>query len=276
MRAFLLPLLETTTCVLLLDDDDRIGETRNLALVSGPTRRNRGQCGANRRGTEPFGAWSSIVLLELGFRLENSQSEQPLTPLGIQQAQALSRTLESVEFGRFLASDLERAQHTARLLRSEADWEWDARLRELAKGGRQGFLKVWSMEQALAERERLGMNEPLPLLETLDDGWSRARAWLRDLVKESRDSCPKEGSLQALVVAHAGLYRVFLERLLGERLHNHPDASYEVDLGRFLIPNTSLTVLDVGIREEVAEDDEPWESIDIVTLTNTDHYKDIY
>jgi hypothetical protein len=109
-----------------------------------------------------------------------------------------------------------------------------------------------------------------------------------------------------LAVSHSGLLRVFLSRLIGSaRLAAHPDAIYKEETTdgqvrrRFVIPNTSLTVLDLKIqiqdllrRQEGSDDSADAENgsngtvepsglsdlpveIEIVQLTSTDHLVDV-
>lgn len=84
-----------------------------------------------------------------------------------------------------------------------------------------------------------------------------------------------------LAIGHSGSYRIFLERLVGqEQLRAHPDAQYD-PLGRFYIPNTSLTILDVTLvvpsrRPEsgvVDSSRSAIQKVDVVLLTSTKHYE---
>jgi broad specificity phosphatase PhoE len=220
---------------------------------------------------------------------------QPLSDLGIEQAKALGRTsrIRDTSFWRMYASDLKRAEHTAHLILNSAGKSpetlvIDPRLRETSKGARQGFPKTMSEDEAMEERRKRKDTEPLPNLETEDAAWSRAIDWLNDVVKDAVLTARLESSLASdqqqsippcytvLAVAHAGIYRIFLRRLLGEdRLFAHPDASFDPADSRFAIPNTSLTILDVTpqLQEngEAVPIDEAFEHIDIVQLTGTGH-----
>jgi broad specificity phosphatase PhoE len=221
---------------------------------------------------------------------------QPLSELGIEQAQALGRTsrIKDTSFWRMYASDLARAEHTAHLILNSAGKSpetlvLDQRLRETLKGAREGFPKSMAEVEALEERKKRKDTEPVPKLETDDEGWSRAIDWLNDVVKDAVLTGRLESSLApddqksmpcytVLAVAHAGLYRIFLRRLLGEdRLFAHPDATFDPRDSRFAIPNTSLTILDVTPRlqenGEVVPIDESFEHVEIVRLTGTGHLK---
>jgi broad specificity phosphatase PhoE len=223
---------------------------------------------------------------------------QPLSELGIEQAKQLGRTsrIRDTTFWRMYASDLKRAEQTAHLILNSAGKSpetliLDPRLRETSKGARQGFPKSMSEDEAMEERRKRKDTEPLPSLETEDEGWSRSIDWLNDVVKDTMLPAQSESSLASdqqqsippcytvLAVAHAGIYRIFLRRLLGEdRLFAHPDASFDPADSRFAIPNTSLTILDVTpqLKEngEAVPIDKAFEHIDIVQLTGTGHLEE--
>lgn len=214
--------------------------------------------------------------------------------MGIEQAQALGRTswIRDTEFWRLYASDLERAEHTAHLILNSAGKSTetlilDQRLRETLKGARQGYPKTMSSEEACEERRKRKDNEPVPELETEDEAWNRALDWLNHVVRDAVLTTRLESSLppeqqqpipcyNVLATAHAGIYRIFLRRLLGEdRLFAHPDATFDPVDSRFALPNTSLTILDVTprIREngEAEAIDQAYDQVDIVQLTGTGH-----
>jgi broad specificity phosphatase PhoE len=197
------------------------------------------------------------------------------------------------------ASDLERAEQTAHLILDSAGKSpetliLDPRLRETSKGARQGFPKTMSEEEALEERrKRKDDTEPLPELETEDEGWIRAIDWLNNVVTDAVRTARLESFLApqdqqqssttpcytVLAVAHAGIYRIFLRRLLGEeRLFAHPDATFDPTDDRFAIPNTSLTILDVTpvLQEngEAVPIDQSFEHVDIVQLTGAGHLEE--
>ena len=75
---------------------------------------------------------------------------------------------------------------------------------------------------------------------TEQQGWQRFSSWLADMIDSPHT--------RVLAVAHAGILRIALTRLLGaETLRQHPDARYESDLGRLLLPNCSVTILEITI-----------------------------
>jgi broad specificity phosphatase PhoE len=262
---------------------------------------------------------------------------QILTDQGRRQAWALGQSSDwtlGSNFWRIYASDLTRAQQTTQILlesiihsnkvdptvgasvvENKSDdlddicmrykVQWDSRLRELAKGARQGFPKSWTYQRALDERRRQlqegTSTEPIPLLETEEEGETRIMEWLNELAEQAyneyqtilsdANSTPGEtrrNRFTVLAVAHSNIMRIFLKRLLGiDKLKSHPDALFDSNDGRFLIPNTSLTILDVRVARQHPETNPPRENpnwntermqlstitgIDIVLLTSTKHY----
>jgi broad specificity phosphatase PhoE len=184
---------------------------------------------------------------------------------------------------------------------------FDPRLRELARGAREGLPKVLSEMEAFSERERLGIMDPIPRFETPEEGWSRVSDWLdevmEDVVQESGHVIVPETSdngkkdtrddgdkvLNVLVISHSGLLRIFLERLLGtQRLQQHPEARFEEKNGvpALSIPNSSLTILNIDLspRESEISDDHDEndaenrqsriasDAVLIEHLTSTEHY----
>jgi broad specificity phosphatase PhoE len=234
-------------------------------------------------------------------------------------------------FWRIYSSDLQRTRHTTQLLvdsmaplqsMSNREVWYDERIRELGKGVRQGYPKHWSYEQALDEYQKATERSSgngnafaqtrLPLRETNEDGWKRALDWLQTMIDDivaheqtttnevaTTISATATTYYTVLAVAHAGLLRLVLQRLLGvSRLAAHAAARFDPhDQGRLAVPNTSLTILDLHIdtapppplpsplaepssghdneakEEELANGIWPRfvQSIDIVLFTSTDH-----
>ncbi|GAX14626.1 fructose-2,6-bisphosphatase [Fistulifera solaris] len=240
------------------------------------------------------------------------QSDSPLTVKGVEQAKALGEQLaeSNRSFWRIYSSDLPRAQHTAQLIIDKHSpilpVRFKPRLRELARGAREGLPKVLSEMEAFSERERLGIMDPIPLFETPGEGWSRVSDWLDEVMEDaaqesgyvvpdnsdndSKDT-PNDGDkvLNVLVISHSGLLRIFLERLLGtQRLRQHPDARFENKNGvpALSIPNSSLTILNIDLSpreieisnhldDNDAKNHQSWVASDAVLieqLTSTEHY----
>jgi broad specificity phosphatase PhoE len=164
---------------------------------------------------------------------------------------------------------------------------YTSELRELAKGPRQGFPKHWSLNEAVTRRQQLSMTEPFPLLETDDDGWDRLSQWLDRQIRAAMDEATTTTTMattgsashkfHVLAFGHAGIFRVFLTRLLGEDvLLAHPDARLD-PTGRFAVPNASLTILDLHL--DLSNVNQPENNrikkIDVVLLTSTEHYNSV-
>lgn len=167
------------------------------------------------------------------------QIDSPLTPRGLQQAQATSLLFRGHPFWRVYASDLTRTRITARILlegvvsdreglvgsdstvvvENQRDLEassvvtegnadvrgggpndaatatatttttkiiFDKRLREQAKGAREGRDKRLTYDEALElHASEYGLNVPVPLLETEDEVWDRVRDWIDELAQEA-------------------------------------------------------------------------------------------
>ena len=228
---------------------------------------------------------------------------KPLTELGEKQVRALGKWLSSTlscqtpidnhhnkddihsdnnhkhqYFWRMYSSDLGRTKATTQLLlqeyhhhsseASDADVRYDPRLREIARGLRQGLPKVHTYDEATAmymsgqhPLYHINATTTLPILETDDDGWNRMYTqWFMELLQDiaiSHNKCNNTVTpYNVLVVTHAALLRVFLQRLLGTHtLQQHPEVVYKYDnndtgipiQNRLHIPNTSCTILRIDV-----------------------------
>jgi broad specificity phosphatase PhoE len=137
----------------------------------------------------------------------------------------------------------------------------DARLREVSKGARQGFPKSWTYEQALEARKQ--NEQDTPLLETAQDAWQRIFNWMYEVILQSEseanksdneDSKQEEEIRKVLVISHAGALRLLLHRLVPDghpalKMADDPSRPPD-DSKRFAVPNTSLTIIDVTLRED--------------------------
>jgi broad specificity phosphatase PhoE len=196
---------------------------------------------------------------------------QPLSQIGKAQAKALGKSsfIQSTAFWRRYSSDLGRAIQTAKLMFEFDDDDdtdnpiiiADKRLREIAKGARQGFPKSWDYEQCLQERSISRSEEPIPPLETNAQAWDRLYQFLyqvlRDAVRDEAHS-NDDNNLQVpkknvLVVSHAGAMRLLLQKLVPD---SHPSlkvlekpGSVPDDTKRLQVPNTSVTILDITIDQ---------------------------
>jgi broad specificity phosphatase PhoE len=182
----------------------------------------------------------------------------------------------------YYTSDLPRAVTTAHLVDPDVPWQLDERLRELAKGVREGVPKTWTEEQARLERRRLQQQQSTllhdngsttatttpvvqsfqdditePKLETSEQGWHRMKDWCNHVLFQicQTHTIHTESDTQltrnVIVVAmvHSGILRLFLTQLLGkETLHHHPLAQFETSIGgkqHLLLPNTSVTTIEM-------------------------------
>lgn len=190
------------------------------------------------------------------------QSDSPLTKLGLHQARELgqSSALHKTLFWRRYSSDLERAKHTSRLIDEHHTFELDERLREIAKGARQGFPKSYTLDQCMeCFRER---PEEIPKQETSADAWKRVSRFLlglfQEALKEDNDKAGRRNIRKVLIVCHSGTIRLLLHKLVR---HAHPllEVSSDTtgaldDSKRFQIPNASVTVLDMIIPQSFTSD----------------------
>ena len=219
---------------------------------------------------------------------------QPLTERGIEQARALGRTkwMRETQFDRYYTSDLYRAVRTANIVLKEASPAdattvvLERRLREMGKGAKEGFAKSISYDEAVRLRQSTdSTNAELPLKETEDEAWNRIYAFIRELIQEETKRRSNEDGRgtqshpsNIFLMSHSGITRVFLRRLLGEkRLYSHSSAKFDKS-GLFYIPNTSVTILDVGLRgidDDTCDEREPVPyhdlDVDIVELTWAEH-----
>ena len=166
----------------------------------------------------------------------------------------------------------------------------DTRLREVAKGARQGFDKSTSIDDAVRERRRMQLHNEDPLLETDDDVWNRATTWLHEVMndvieQERTKSKGNNGNTLSsagnewmsdgkriypiLAVGHSATFRMFLTRFVGmDKLLAHPNAKFD-EKNRFQIPNTSLTILDITLtipRRDFDEDE--WDTMLLPSLND--------
>jgi broad specificity phosphatase PhoE len=189
------------------------------------------------------------------------QSESPLTDLGIRQATLLGTAIEQISIDRFIVSDMERARHTARVISPSGTFEVEPRLREMAKGAREGLPKAMTYEEALKVRRESGAVGPgdIPRLEGDKDVWNRVSDWLKDAMLEAqaKPRYPTDDSsniiYSVLVVTHAGIVRTICSRLVPGQLPASIDTSEMGSNGstklHLVVPNTSVTVLDLSLRD---------------------------
>lgn len=227
------------------------------------------------------------------------QIDSPLTHCGIDQAEAANKAFGNYPFWRKYSSDLPRAQRTARIIlgiekpsskddgydtdKTYSDYDFsedainlhlDSRLRERAKGVREGQDKSLTYEQAWDKyreaRFRDGLVDEskwkIPKLENEEEVWERVRDFLEEKLFEAYmefetnqnsdyiSKRRKQGSLHGvnefdlLAVTHSGTLRIIIEKMVGDQLPENIEREAQdkngVREGRLKVPNTSKTVIE--------------------------------
>lgn len=183
------------------------------------------------------------------IKMAAGQMESPLSELGVKQASSLYDALQNQVFHRYIMSDMERTQHTARLVMPSVTFSQESRLREMAKGAREGFPKSLSYQEALQLWQQSNSNDKqVPLLESDDDVRRRVVNWLLEVLRHEVADSQRQSPKSILVVTHAGVIRTLCAQLVPNQMPESVDIS---DMGpdgstqRHLeVPNTSVTVID--------------------------------
>ena len=172
----------------------------------------------------------------------------------------------------------------------------EPRIRETAKGAREGMPRSMSYQEACETQRKLDPEKVLPLLESDDQAWIRGCEFVNSVIDDamttihnnSHDTTANASVTKVLVVSHSNFLRILLRRLLGEdRLRSHPHARFEPGTGLFIIPNSSLTILSVSISNSTTtkkkdtpslrmNDNRITERSSLVTveeMTTTDHLR---
>lgn len=221
------------------------------------------------------------------------QSDSPLTDKGISQAKAAHTAYGTHNpngqfYWKIFSSDLGRCVSTARLIlgmtseslddgagqENEENYViffQDKRLRERAKGIREGHSKHLSYEQVMEEIQHgrktavcddnmatiFESDSPM-LLESELQVMERFQDWLDETIRDAYKhycecQCQSgggggDGSYHVLVISHSGLIRIVLERFLHLGKQIPANASREGEcqhtkVSRLVIPNTSKTVI---------------------------------
>jgi len=201
------------------------------------------------------------------------QTDSPLTQNGIQQSKAANRSMMKQSFWKRYASDLLRAENTARIIlgldgeddeSSSCDAKetliLDKRLRERAKGVREGRDKDLTYDEAyrLFREERFGHDgvndnddtneEDLPLLETEEEVWFRVKDWIEELLDSAYNHYLQHdeySSYDIFAVTHSGTLRILIEKMVGEQI---PREKNLVKQERLAVPNTSTTIIEIYPR----------------------------
>jgi broad specificity phosphatase PhoE len=139
--------------------------------------------------------------------------DSPLTPLGIQQAQALGHRLKTVGFDALYSSDLGRAVQTAEIIGRICGKpvQLNSSLRERHMGVFQGLTREEISEkypEQMAAYDRLGFLDLIPGGETAQERTDRSVRTLTEIASRH----PEQTSV---VVTHGGFLTGFLGFVLG-------------------------------------------------------------
>jgi broad specificity phosphatase PhoE len=206
------------------------------------------------------------------------QTESNLTQKGKEKAAVTGKVLkeqhasQGIRFWRVYTSDLQRCRDTAERIVSnyqaqnymceddERIWA-DKRLRERAKGVREGRPKRLSHSKALELHRRdeaaAGRTLSIPLLESEEDVYYRLVEFISSVMVEALQhqkghptllhptSFPPTLScdLHVLVVSHSGTIRTLISRILDGDHWAGSQSCMNLDTD-FIIPNLSITMID--------------------------------
>jgi probable phosphoglycerate mutase len=170
-----------------------------------------------------------VVLLRHGetdFHTENRYAgitDLPLNDTGRRQAAELGRWAASTRICALLSSDLRRAIETAEPIARAAGISpvVEPRFRELDFGRGEGLTRDEMRERFPAEREAFEIDpfaNSLPAAESASDAVVRARAALRDAVKQASDADADE---LVVIVCHSTLLRLLATDLIGALRPNY-------------------------------------------------------
>jgi len=239
------------------------------------------------------------------------QGDSPLTDKGVAlagisaQSRYINGRTEAIHYWRTYTSDLYRAHRTAKIvlgledihgntkddgeqqqttsdeggndttdnINNNIDLIVDPRLRELAKGPREGYLKTLSFEEAMSRRLQAAIEDnryqldqkiKVPKLESISDAWGRATDWIGSLVEDASDdyhssmsgkkdvdnidaSCNTDDNetekiYNVFALSHSALIRTMIHKMVDAQLPKNYALTNE---GSLLLPNLSRTVIDV-------------------------------
>jgi 2,3-bisphosphoglycerate-dependent phosphoglycerate mutase len=144
---------------------------------------------------------------------EMGHLDSPLTPLGIQQAQALGHRLKNLGFDALYTSDLGRAVQTAEIIGRICDKpvQLNSSLRERHMGIFQGLTREEISEkypEQMAAYERIGFLDLIPGGETAQERTDRSVRILTEIASRHPEQT-------VVVVTHGGFLTGFLGFVLG-------------------------------------------------------------
>ena len=229
------------------------------------------------------------------------QQDSPLTHTGLELAKRAASFLPIPMYWKFYCSDLYRAHRTAKIvlgiedvdghyLNSAIHLEVDSRLRELAKGAREGYPKSLSYGEAL-EHRRSNTDEDVPLLESINDAWERVQHWINEVLSHAYtefDSLSPEEKAECIsgnkpkiyhvfALSHSALIRTMIHKMCHDELPHNYTKTQE---GSLRIPNLSCTRIDVRPYGRERKDGDggrkkwAWRP-SLVTLTDVSHLNDV-
>ena len=169
------------------------------------------------------------------------QSDAPLSPLGLRQAEALAARLADLRFDVVVSSDLVRARQTAETIarHSGQTFMLDSDLREISMGAWEGRAYADVVREHADLFERVEADPTGMAAAPEGESWAQFSARVLGALARWRERFP-EGNL--LWVTHGGVVSVLLVSALGltyERRH------------QFRRGNTSLFELDYTPRKTV-------------------------
>jgi broad specificity phosphatase PhoE len=157
----------------------------------------------------------------------------------------------------------------------------EPRLRELAKGAREGYPKSLSYEEAVARRIQEADDGSssddiaIPLLESIDDAWERAKDWIDSLVKDASieyESCNDANSSDGTKEKVYNVFGLSHSALIRTMIHKNYSLTKE---GSLRIPNLSRTIIDVRpYKVEDSRDDALRWKCRLLHLTDVSHLSD--
>jgi len=182
-----------------------------------------------RHGVTPWHAEKRVL----------GQRDIPLSPAGVQQAEAAALALDSVKLGEVLSSPLQRAVQTAEIIGRSAGIEVarDPRLIDFKLGRWTGMSYG---EIAATEEYQMFLRQPeamtIPGGESLDEIKRRSVS----AVEQALSDCPSGDAVA--IVTHAGVIRVLLAHYMGS-----PPANYH----RIRVGPGSISILSFADDREL-------------------------
>ena len=147
---------------------------------------------------------------------EMGQMNSPLTPLGIQQAEAIGRRLSQIKFAALYSSDLGRAMQTAQIIgtASQMPVTQDAGLRERALGIFEGLTVEEMRQKYPRERAEFERHDP----DYVPPGGESARQRRERGARALTAIAERHPGQTVVAVTHGGIMTGFFEFVVGMEL----------------------------------------------------------